>query len=273
MQRNRRWIKAVSEMNKAKSAKHVSVAGHRRDFRLTPLCASLVALGLSVMLGQVCAQTINLTSADPSYALSGDQTVTAITVANNVSGSIAGPGHTLTYAGATNGFSLGGTTSGTSQALDMSGLTNFVFNNPTQAFTVGGASSAGTAAATGTLTLASASNVITASSFNIANITNGGSNAASTNYGVVQLGQSNTINADTINVGTGAKTNGTLQFQSGITDGMLVLRGTNGTSPVTNWNIGTNGYSQYVNTTGIVDLSAGSLDADVVNITIGEAPS
>jgi hypothetical protein len=196
--------KTTFEMSETKAGGNVSVAAYRRGFRLAPLCASLVALGLSATFGQAHAQTISLTSASPSYALSGNQTVSGITVANGVNGLITGPGDTLTYSGATGGFSLGGTASGASQVLNMTGLTNFVFDNATQPFVVSGNVNSGSAS--GSLSLASTSNVITTSSFNIATIVDNGSSASQVNSGAVLLGQNNIINADTINVATAAKT-------------------------------------------------------------------
>lgn len=271
MQITRRRTKTTFEMSETKVGVSVSAATHLGGFRLAPLCASLIALGLSATFGQVRAQTINLTSASPSYALSGDQTVTGITVANGVSGTITGAGDTLTYSGATSKFALGGTTNGAAQTLNMSGLSNFVFDNSNQAFSVGGqiTSVSGSGNTTGTLTLASTSNAITASSFGVGDVGRSVS-ASAANVGTVYLGQTNTINADTISIGGANQGNGTLSFASGISGGTLVLRGTDGSSPATTWNIGTGGNSNYTGPTGNVNLSAGTLDAQVDNLTIGE---
>jgi hypothetical protein len=271
MQRTRRWIKAVPEVSAAKTNRNARAATHHGSLRMLPLCASLVALGLSATFGQVYAQAISLTSASPSYSLSGDQTVTAITVANGVTnGTITGSGYTLTYSGATSKFAIGGTAVNQTQSLNMSGLTNFVFDNPTQAFSVGGQITGGSSgSATGTLTLAADNNVITASSFGVANVTRSISATNSRNTGTLYLGQSNTINADTIMIGNDQNT-ATMAFNTGIAGGTLVLRGTDGTSPVSNWNIGTNQASNYVAATSTVDLSGGSLDALVTNLLIGQ---
>ncbi|GFZ94529.1 hypothetical protein GCM10011408_13080 [Dyella caseinilytica] len=248
------------------------IKGHLRDrLRLAPLYTSLLMIGLGTVLSHASAQTINLTTANPSYALSGDQSVTAITVANGVNGTIAGSGYTLTYSGAATKFALGGTASGANQTLNMSGLTNFIFDNPTQRFSVGGQliGSSVTGSASGTLTLASAGNVITTSSFGVADVGRSIS-ATNNNTGTLNLGQSNTINANTINIGANQST-GTMQFASGITNGSLVLRATDGSSAVANWNIGTGASSNYTGTSATVNLSAGTLDALVTNVLIGQS--
>lgn len=237
--------------------------------RLRPIYIGLLITGIGLAGRGVDAQTISLTSGSPRYVLTGNQTVSAVTVGNNVSGVISGPGYTLTYVGATTGFILGGTSATSRMQLDMTGLTNFVFNNPTQTFIVSGRSNTG--AGSGTLFLAQGSNAITTSSFSVGSVANG-AGGAFLNLGTVRLGKSNSINANTINIGTASRTGGTLSFQNGIGDATLVLRGVDGASPVANWNIGINGTGN-ANTSGTVDLSGGTLDAKVTNLTIGEARS
>ena len=154
----------------------------------------------------------------------------------------------------------------------MSGLTNFIFDNATQAFSVGGQvnGATGSGNTVGTLTLAAANNILTASSFGVADVGRNVS-AIATNVGTVYLGQANTINADTISIGGTNQANGSLSFASGISGGTLVLRGTDGSSPVATWDIGTGVSSNYSGATGNVNLSAGTLDALVGNLTIGQA--
>ncbi|MEJ5027433.1 autotransporter outer membrane beta-barrel domain-containing protein [Brucella anthropi] len=233
------------------------------------ICLSAILVSFILGSTTVIAQTISLTSATPSYTLLGNEEVSAITVANNVNGSIAGAGYTLTYTDSSAGFSLGGTASASSQTLDMSNLTNFVFDNANQSFFVGGAFST-PGSSSGALTLASSNNHLVASSFNVASISNASGNVSSNN-GIVLLGQNNHIFADTVNVATAAKTVGDLRFNSGVIDGVLVLRATDGIGRVSYWNIGTNSASGYAGTSGTVDLSGGVIDAKVENLTIGSA--
>jgi len=236
-------------------------------FRLTPLCASLLALGIGMLPSQVRAQTIALTAANPSFDIgSGTYPITGLTVANGVSGIITGTGGTLDYSGG-NPFLLGSATSGQSQELNMSGISSFIFDNASQAFGVSGRlSGSGNAANTrATLTLAPNS-IITASSFGVGDISSGASNPAR-NIGVVNLGQSTTINADSIDIGSGTKTQGTMTLPAG---GLLVLRGTDKSSPVASWVIGRAGTTTVASTTGSVDLGNGTLDAKVSNLLIGQ---
>jgi len=234
--------------------------------RLTPLCASLLALGIGMLPGHVRAQTIDLTAANPSFDIgSGAYAITRITVANGVSGAITGAGGTLDYSGG-NAFLLGSATGGQFRNLNLSGLSNFVFNNASQAFEVGGRAGAGTSDTSSTLTLAPNS-VITALSFGVGNLQNGAPTAVQ-NIGTVNLGQATTINANTIEIGAGGKTQGTMTLAL---DGVLVLRGTDASSPVANWNIGARSNSSIRSTTGDVNLSAGTVDAKVSNLLIGQA--
>ncbi|MEM5439954.1 autotransporter outer membrane beta-barrel domain-containing protein [Paraburkholderia diazotrophica] len=270
------WV-AASELDRTKS-RHNSSASEsargsiRRSVHPTrsALCASLLLMGIGTPLEQVCAQTaISLTAASPSADIgSTTQTINGLTVANGVNGVISGAGGTLIYSGGP-AFILGSTTSGQTQNLNMSGLTNFMFNNASQSFEVGGRfTGSGTNAANTAAALALAPNsVITASAFNVATIGNPASNGVR-NVGTVTLGASTVINADTVNVGAAGKTSGTLALAAG---GNLVLRGTDGASPVANWNIGTVNSSSVASTIGNVDLSAGSLDAKVTNLLIGQA--
>lgn len=243
-----------------------------RRLRHKPLCASLIAIGIGLAGAGVQAQTINLTSAAPRHDLTGDETVTSVTVQNGVVGVIAGTaGSTLTVSGATSGFRVGGTVNGASQTLDMSNLSNFTFDNSAQNFSVGGqvVASAGTGNTSGTLTLASGSNVITARQFGVGDVGRSVSSAAN-NVGVLNLGQSNHINADTIQIGNN-QSNGTVRFAAGVTNGELVLRGTDGASPVAQWNIGAGSSSNYTASVGNVDLRGGTVDASVTNLLIGQS--
>ena len=242
------------------------IAPGRPTRSLKPLAASLLLLGIG-SAGLTHAQSIDFPTSSTLDIGSGTTAIDALTVANGVTGTIVGTGGTLNYLGG-GPFVLGSTTSGAVQNLDMSGLSNFVFDSPAQSFAVGGryGGSGNAANTSATLTLA-ANNVITASAFNVAAVASNAANAVR-NVGTVNLGANTTINADAINVGMGAKTAGTLTFAGG---GALVVRGTDGSSPVANWNIGINGASSLASTVGNVNLSGGSIDARVTSMLIGQA--
>lgn len=144
-----------------------------------------------------------------------------------VSGNVTAGGTVATTATVTGGGSLvagGGSgtlsvqsTSGTA-TLDLSPLTNFVFN-------AGGGSSGavtlstGSSSASGKINLAAASNNITAGTLSLGNNNNGGS-------GTMNLGNgTNVINADTISLGID-KTTGTMQFLNSAGGGLKIANHT-----------------------------------------------
>ncbi|GAC1550406.1 MAG: autotransporter-associated beta strand repeat-containing protein [Collimonas sp.] len=262
------WV-AVAETakgrTKSKTSSVVSASPAAWDIR--PIALSALWM---IAAPIVQAQTMSFPSTQTIDIGGTTTTITGLTVSNNVAGTLNGAGGTLIYTGATGPFNLGGTASVTQQTLDMSGLSNFVYDNATTIFSVGGRASGGAANTTGltngTLTLAAQNNTITASTFGVGNVSRSVQGPA-TNVGTVYLGQNNTINADRIFIGA-SQASGNMSFQSGVTDGKLVLRGTDGNSPVSNWNIGVGNNSNYSATASNVDLSAGSLDAKVSNLTI-----
>ncbi|TCV96394.1 outer membrane autotransporter protein [Luteibacter rhizovicinus] len=234
--------------------------------RLTPLAVSFLLAG--VAMAQVHADTISFPSGSTVDIGSDTRVIDGLTVSNGATGTIIGTGGTLIYNGGD--FRIGGTASNTVQNLDMSGLTNFVFDSPTAVFSASGRATGGAANTTGvsntTFNLASGTNVITASSFGVAD-TSRTVQGPATNQGTVRLGQTNTINADQITIGTN-QTNGTLNFQDGISGGTVKIRGTDGISAVSNWNIATGSNSNYSGAVGLADFTGGILDAKVDALTI-----
>ncbi|MBT2793332.1 autotransporter outer membrane beta-barrel domain-containing protein [Paraburkholderia strydomiana] len=270
------WV-AACELDLGKGRRVASVSGSThgaiaedRHSKSIALLTSSLLVGLGAPLGHVCAQTtIDLTTTNPSVDIgSTTRTINGLTVADGVNGAISGAGGTLIYTGGPT-FTLGSAAGGATQNLNMAGLSSFTFNDAAQPFNVGGrygGSGTNSSNTTATLTL-SPNSVITASAFNIATVGNPVSNGVR-NVGTVNLGQSTTINADTVNVGAAGKTAGTLTLPAG---GNVVLRGTDGTSPVANWNIGINNTSSLAGTIGSVNFNAGSLDAKVTNLLIGQS--
>ena len=160
--------------------------------------------------------------------------------------------------------------------VNMSGLNEFEWNGSANTFRVGmrprnAADTANTSnsGATGnaTVTLA-ATSTITAATLAI------GTTAASNNGGtsVLLLGQSNALNASTINMGTGGRNNATLEFNTGLTNPTATIRGTaGGTSRVTTWDVGRVQTFGDSNWDVDADFSAGQLDARVTTLSIGRA--
>lgn len=154
--------------------------------------------------------------------------------------------------------------------LDMSGLSNFNYRNTAGLFTVGGRADVGPAVSGGgTLNMAT-TNVITASSFIVSPVSSGNT---SPNIGIVHLGQTNTINATTFTVGVG-KSISTLDFQSGLTNPTLKIRGTGGTdNDRANIIVGTNDSGAAANTATfdlVAGATGGTLDAMVGTLLIGQ---
>ncbi len=202
------------------------------------------------------------------------QTLAAITTNNTVStaATITGSGGTLTVNGtaADEIFGPGGNVglNAPLTTVDMSGLSNFVYNSSSKNFRAGlrAASSIGGFNPSTTVTLA-ANNTITAATFGVNDNDLGRDNGSAT----IHLGGANTIDASTINVGTN-RANATLDFANPAST--ATFRGTSGnSSPVTNWNVGT-GYSvSNINSqtwADSVDLSNGTVDAIVGTLTIGQ---
>ena len=128
---------------------------------------------------------------------------------------------------------IGGTANRATQNLDLSGLSHYVFDNASLDFNVGGRVMGGTrdqtGATTGTVVLASDTNLIRASHLGIGDVGRNVS-AMATNQGTLRLGQNNTINADSITLG-GNQSGGTLVFQDSVTDGTLTCVAPTGRAP------------------------------------------
>jgi len=151
--------------------------------------------------------------------------------------------------------------------LDMSGLATFSAN--VSNFRVGyGSMSAGI------LTLATNNTITASSTLEVGDSNN--QNASSLASSMI-LGQTNTLNTSTLNIGAGAsKGVGTVFFNSTLTNPTLVIRGTAGGNSAANMNIGTltgtaavPGLSSLVLTAG-AGRSGGSIDAIFSTVIIGK---
>lgn len=257
-----RWVVAsevATRRPRVKVGRHASL----RPLKL----ATAIALAWS---GAATAETLQFPAA-PVDISDGTRIVDNILVANGATGVVRGEGGTLIQQA--NSFRIGGSVNRGTQNLDLSGLSNYVFDNAQGAYSVGGRAVGGawnqTGATTGAVTLASGSNLIRASYFGIGDVGRSIS-ANATNQGTVRLGQNNTINADRIIVG-GNQSSGTLTFQGPVTEGTLTLRGSDGSSAVGIWNIGVGTSSNYSGATGNVDLRRGMIDAKVDTLNIAGA--
>ncbi|MEI7899411.1 MAG: autotransporter-associated beta strand repeat-containing protein [bacterium] len=206
------------------------------------------------------------------------QTLASMTFANtaNQTYTIQGGG-SLTLNGASN-FILGApgsTGPGTlGKVVNMAGVSTFVYSAANNKFGVG-AQNSGTLIGTSegdTLTLAG-TNTITASVFAVIDLDTG---TSLTSTGTVHLGQSNTINATTFNVGSVGRTTAELDFAAGLASNpSLKIRGTAGGSNRVDIVIAsTGGNNANPSTTAKIDLTNSvtgnsALDALVGTLMIG----
>ncbi len=157
-------------------------------------------------------------------------------------------------------------TSGT-QTYSLDGLSSFTYSNPAGTFAATISATANQTSQT-VLNLANAAgsgtNTITALSVNIGS---SGTNAGTPST-VVGLGKFNTVNAGTMQIGYYQGT-GTMSFQSGVTNGSLVLRGVAGGS--TAMDLLNVGYQNSGSRSGqgTLNLANGSFDARVNTLNVG----
>jgi autotransporter-associated beta strand protein len=170
----------------------------------------------------------------------------------------------LTVAGGNLVVSSGaaGAGSGTT-SLDLRELASFAYTNASGTFGVN---------TTGTLTSGSFATVVTtatATSITAAHVQIGNSaNGPSVSQSTLGLGQATTLNTGTLTIGA-YRGNGTVGYQSGVTGGDLILRGTaGGSSRVGNvyvaYKAGGDNFGH-----GVLNTSAGAVDAQVTNLAIG----
>jgi autotransporter-associated beta strand protein len=193
------------------------------------------------------------------------------TPGNPMSLTIVGSG-TLTLNGPHDfAVGAGGTASVTNamnHELDMSGLNNFVYNNPTGVFSIGlhGANANGPTQNVATVDFA-VNNTITAARLDIA-MDAGTSGGGQT---TVRLGQTNVWNVSSFSIGD-SRADADVFFADGLVNPTLTMRGlAGGSSPVDSIRIG------HVNDTAndlwidSMDVSAGTIDAIVTSMVVGIA--
>jgi autotransporter-associated beta strand protein len=187
------------------------------------------------------------------------QTVRTIVFDNTLGNkSITGSGGSLTVNGDANqGFTA--TTNGV--VYDLSGLSNFTYNRANREFSAG-ATGVGV---TNTFNFA-ASNSITATNIRLGG---GGVNNGTGQTTIVKLGAINNWNAGTDVFLGNFQGSGNVSFQSGLTDPTLTVRGiTGGSSAVPIFRVA-NTSSGALPTTGVLDLTGGSIDARATEFSVG----
>lgn len=234
-------------------------------FKLNALTACMLSLFIAASPSDIRADTLEFLTDRTEEINQTTREVQSITVGDGITGTLSGAGGTLIYNGGD--FLLGSAEANTSR-LDMRALSHFVFNSPDAELIVSGRRdgiSGGNG--DGVLYLAGESNVITAKKLGLATISRNYQGGVS-NYGLMEMGRNNTFNIDTIEIGTN-QGNGTLRFGADITDGHLRLRGSNGVDAVERIDLAPGVNSNYSNSVGRFDTTAGTLDARVGTLHIG----
>ena len=212
--------------------------------------------------------TLNFTSQGTAVINLGGNAQTIqnlVTESSNTGSSMTISNGTLAISGGGD-ISLGGR--GGTFTLSLANLSSFTAGTASSNFTFQSGNITGTT--TNTLTLSTnGTNTITGQTVLFGRTSTGGASTGAAYSANVNLGAVNTINADTLKVGSTNATSA-LAFQAGLSNPTLTLRSANGTGAVGEWIIGeltaeTGGRSGL----GTVDLQGGTLDALVGNLTVG----
>ncbi|MBU6309176.1 MAG: autotransporter-associated beta strand repeat-containing protein [Planctomycetes bacterium] len=228
----------------------------------------------------VTSSTLAFTGSNATFDI-GSTTQTFATITTPFGGAydgmaISGSAGTILLTGPGNfevgpgGAGNGAATAGHKDALSLANLGTFTFVNPSGTVRVGLKVSSSNSGAPGTssLTLANV-NTITAAAVSIADVSANSDGGG----GLLLLGQSNAFNIGAFNQSSGGRSDSAVRFNTGLTNPLLVLRGTDGTGPVGSWTIGqvatyVGARSSFLST---ADFSAGTLDAKVTTLTIAQA--
>ena len=213
--------------------------------------------------------TLNVASNEQSFA--------NFTMANGTV-TVTGSGGKLTLTGTT--FNVGSTVTSSNQILSMGGatpLSSFAYDNSAGTINVGSIVNNATVASS-VITLGT-TNVMTASEINIARFSapSAGANNKGSN---INMGQTNTLNADTFIIGSGDHMAGTLQYSSAndLNSPSLTIRGTAGGSSRANMLLGsqagttagTTPLAGTVNLVSFIDTGISTVDAMLGTLTIGQ---
>jgi fibronectin-binding autotransporter adhesin len=158
------------------------------------------------------------------------------------------------------------TTGGLTAEVDASGLSSLTISKSGQAIVVGGFSGAGSPGNFGMFKLSAATNSVTADSINVGT-TSGANSAGIITKGEMELGASNTINANTWTLGN-TRSGGIVRFKDGLEAPSAILRGQDGTSAVTRITIGQNAAGSTGVGTSSLELAAGSVDLLVTDLVL-----
>lgn len=224
----------------------------------TTISAGSIILGTGASLAS--SGTLSITGTAALNLGGNSQTLSNLGVSTPLTSTIASLSNgSLTLNGASAMTIAPGVTNGGRTAeLDATNLASLTISKSAQTITIGGTAGGLTPGNYGIFKLSSTSNTITAANLNIG--TTGGANAGGVfNSGRLDLGTSNVINVDICRLGT-TRDAGLVQFQTGLTNPSITMRGQNGTSAVTSITVGENSAGSTGVGTSNMNLSAGSVD-------------
>lgn len=202
-------------------------------------------------------------------------TLAYVNVLTTVTNTVTGPGATLLLDNTNNNLIVreGNGSSGDHLAvLDLSGLDTF---NASLGRILVGVGDSSYRRAMGDLVLARTNHIeLWAGNPELLVGDNSGNNNGNGSVSYLVLGQSNTIFANTVRIG-GQKQQGNLSFSSAYTNPSLLLRGSDGVSPVSEFGVGDESAqgSSGNPTTGRVDLSSGTADILANTVYVGRGQS
>ena len=241
----------------------VTLAGTISYTGETRIAAGTLALAGSAALPS--SQNFRFNGSTGTLDLGGTSQTIRTLVLDNTAGnkSITGGGSLLI-----NGDAVLQLSANNGVTYDLSGIDAFTFNRATRAFNIQ------TVNVTSTTTISDlnlaksgasgGTNAITASAMLVGGGNSDGNNG---NTARLHLGTNNSIHSTSLQVG-GFNAGGIIDFQSGLSTPYLKLRGTDGTSAMSSWKIGETS-SGSRRGEGTVNLSGGSLDALVGDLSIG----
>ncbi|MFM7205101.1 MAG: beta strand repeat-containing protein, partial [Planctomycetaceae bacterium] len=220
--------------------------------------------------------TLSLGGSDATFDIgSTTQTLATMTTANGgayTNMAVTGSGGSLVLTGPGNlEVGPGGTTAAGQRAVvSLAGIANFSYTVPDGIVRVGlkGGNNQSGAPGVSSLTLATV-NTIVSGTLGVGDL--GGNNDGGTAQ--LFLGQTNDIRTSYVQM-SASRADSLLQFAPGTTSPTLVLRGTDGSGPAGTWLVGSLGQFSSASKksfTSTVDLSAGTTDAAVDWLVIGQA--
>ena len=238
----------------------VGVAGYTGT---TTINGGTLALGAGIT---VPTNTVTMTGTNTGFNLGGNTqplNVLALQTDTNQARVFAITNGTLQLGAGTGNFAFNGAQGSTA---NFAGLSAFAYTAPNRTFLVQPSANNGSNNTNFVLLAATGdgSNNITAAGMTIGGA---GSSAGAANGSQVTLGKVNVLNLTNLNIG-GFNASGVMAIPSGVTNGTLTIRSTDGTSPAGTIKVGETS-SGTRNGSGTLSVGSGSVDIVATNLQVG----